>query len=170
MRRVGVLSLSLVTLLSSGLAGGAAVAAPVTDGELFFDKGANVAPPAVKGAPEQVRTGAEAARLSAPGRDTLNRSARGKAPDRSKRWKYAASGAVRAQSTDRVQAQAISTVDANVAAPGLGVQGHYGLQDFPVADGIAASVNLGNGNLVVRAEVVAGNGLLTDEGVGRCEL
>ncbi len=52
----------------------------------------------------------------------------------------------------------MSAGDDEVAAPGLGVQEHYGFEEFGLDDIHTAAVNLGNGNLVVRAEDLAING------------
>ena len=53
---------------------------------------------------------------------------------------------------------ATTTADDSVAAPGLGVQGFYGLEEFGLREDLSAAVNLANGNLVVRDTDVALNG------------
>lgn len=48
--------------------------------------------------------------------------------------------------------------DDQIAAPGLGVQGHYRMEQFPLSESMTAAVNVANGNLVVRSTDVSING------------
>ena len=57
-----------------------------------------------------------------------------------------------------VRAVASMAADDSVPAPGLGVQGHYGFEQFPLDESMSLAVNLGNGNLLVRGSDVSVNG------------
>ena len=41
---------------------------------------------------------------------------------------------------------------------GLGVQGHYGMEEFKIREGLSVAVNVANGNLVVRSTDLKFNG------------
>ncbi|WP_420174907.1 RHS repeat-associated core domain-containing protein [Luteococcus sp. OSA5] len=151
--------LSTATVLSCGLTGqGRVFAAPSDGDDLFSDVGAGVAAPAAVPVPRSVKDAVAKSTWRAPGKAKLNRVPRGKAPDKSKRWRYIVDREGQAAAaSSRVADAAVSSVDAGVAAPGLGVQGFYGMQEFGVRDGLSVGVNLGNGNLVVRAQDLANN-------------
>ncbi|TSD62229.1 DUF6531 domain-containing protein [Aeromicrobium piscarium] len=82
----------------------------------------------------------------------VNRTPVGGEPDAA--WSYVPADDGES-SQQRRQAAAI---DDAVAAPGLGVQEHYGFEEFAIDDRQSIAVNLGNGNLVVRATDVTING------------
>lgn len=168
-----VVAVALAMVASCGLGGqGRAVAAPVTDGDsLFSDQGAGVAAPAAAAVPQSVKDAVARAKWKAPAAKDLNHTPRGKAADRSKKWRYvqdaASAGTATAGRTSTAQrtatsdgvmtAAAVSSVDATIPAPGLGIQSFYGMQEFGVRDGLSVGVNLGNGNLVVRAQDLSNN-------------
>lgn len=121
----------------------------------------------------------------APEAKDLNHTPKGKAADKSKRWRYVLQGQTQpaastspqkaggslqragsttqrtatsdGMATTQSVAQPVTTVDNNVPAPGLGIKSSYQLQDFTIRDGLGLAVNLGNGNLVVRGTDLSNN-------------
>ncbi|WP_286966270.1 DUF6531 domain-containing protein, partial [Arsenicicoccus sp. UBA6765] len=166
---------STVSLVVAALGGSAAAGPgpkPVPPGHSRAKSGPN---PADKGkkapgrleAPGWVKDKVAKSRWSAPGQ--VRRGAVGMVPPPSARWTYEGSGdgtEVAVQATGGraaphvVAPERFVAVDPDeaVAAPGLGVQAHYGMEEFKVREGLSVAVNVANGNLVVRSTDLKFNG------------
>jgi len=118
-------------------------------------------------APGWVKDKVAKSRWSAPGQ--VRRGAVGMVPPPSARWTYEGSGdglesvvqATGGRAAPHVAApERVAAVDPDeaVAAPGLGVQGHYGMEEFKIREGLSVAVNVANGNLVVRSTDLKFNG------------
>lgn len=147
--RCAVAALASVTVVSLGVSSGgqafaAAPSAPPSD--LFSDAGANKPVASHTDAPASVVAEAKARAWSPK---HVNRTVVGGPAKGKWRMQQSPNGA---KGAALASPAAVSSVDANVAAPGLGVQKFYGMQEFPIRDGLSMAVNLGNGNLVIEGQ------------------
>lgn len=125
-------------------------------------RGTGVKAPPAKGVPEWVREHVQQRRYTAPGRDKIRRTPAGKAPSAQARWTFEGTqsrpvegpgrggGGMSAALGSRAPAAAAAVDPSDPSGGGLGVLAHYGMEEFGIADGLSAAVNIANGNLVVR--------------------